>query len=134
MSKLIQEFKNFALKGNALDMAIGIILGSAFGKIVSSLVNDIIMPPIGLLLGGVNFSDLKIILSQRTFNQNPVTINLGSFIQVFVDFILIAITIFFLVKSFNALKKKKEVPSAPTPPSKSELLLEEIRDILKNKP
>ncbi|MGB9911924.1 MAG: large conductance mechanosensitive channel protein MscL [Candidatus Kapaibacteriota bacterium] len=110
----------------------GIILGSAFGKIVSSLVNDIIMPPIGLLLGGVNFSDLKIILSQR--NQNPVTINLGSFIQVFVDFILIAITIFFLVKSFNALKKKKEVPSAPTPPSKSELLLEEIRDILKNKP
>lgn len=132
MKKLINEFKTFAMKGNVLDMAIGIILGTAFGKIVSSLVNDVIMPPIGLLLGGVNFSDIKIILKEAVENQAAVTLNIGNFIQVIVDFLIIAFAIFLFVKSINIFKKKQEEQAQQIPqPSKTETLLEEIRDILK---
>lgn len=132
MKKFYQEFKNFALRGNAIDMAIGIILGSAFGKIVSSIVNDIIMPPIGILLGGMNFTDIKIILQSATEAQPAVTMNIGNFVQVVVDFIIIALSIFIFVKSFNILKRKQEaIPHPPQAPTKTEMLLEEIRDILK---
>lgn len=133
MGKLFEEFKSFALRGNVLDMAVGIILGSAFGKIVSSLVNDIIMPPIGLLLGGINFTDIKIFLKEATANQVAVTINIGNFIQIIVDFLIIAFSIFLIVKLFNSLKKKKEEKVIEQPQvSKTEILLEEIRDILKS--
>lgn len=133
MGKLFEEFKSFALRGNVLDMAVGIILGSAFGKIVSSLVNDIIMPPIGLLLGGINFTDIKIFLKEATANQVAVTINIGNFIQIIVDFLIIAFSIFLIVKLFNSLKKKKEEKIIEQPQvSKIEILLEEIRDILKS--
>lgn len=132
MKKFFNEFKSFAIKGNVLDMAIGIILGTAFGKIVSSLVNDVIMPPIGLLLGGVNFLEIKIILKEAIGNQAAVTLNIGNFIQVFVDFIIIAFAIFLIFKSINAFKKKQEeAPQQPPPPPRIEILLEEIRDILK---
>ncbi|QLH54489.1 MAG: Large-conductance mechanosensitive channel [Candidatus Kapaibacterium sp.] len=133
MGKLFEEFKSFALRGNVLDMAVGIILGSAFGKIVSSLVNDIIMPPIGLLLGGINFTDIKIFLKEATANQVAVTINIGNFIQIIVDFLIIAFSIFLIIKLFNSLKKKKEEKVVEQPQvSKTEILLEEIRDILKS--
>ncbi|MCX7908738.1 MAG: large-conductance mechanosensitive channel protein MscL [Ignavibacteria bacterium] len=131
MKKFFEEFKSFATRGNVLDMAIGIILGAAFGKIVSSLVNDVIMPPIGLLLGGVNFTDIKIILKEATQSQAAVTINIGNFIQVFVDFLIIAFSIFILVKSINIFRKKQETEVKPSEPSKTETLLEEIRDLLK---
>ncbi len=132
MKKFFQEFKNFALRGNAIDMAIGIILGTAFGKIVSSIVNDIIMPPIGLLLGGMNFTDIRIILQSATETKPTVALNIGNFVQVLVDFIIIALAIFTIVKSLNILKRKQEaIPQPPPTPTKTEILLEEIRDILK---
>lgn len=141
MGKFIQEFKDFAVKGNAVDMAVGVIIGGAFGKIVSSIVDDIIMPPIGYLIGGVNFSDLKYELPKVTvegIELAPATINYGNFIQVLLDFIIIAFCVFMLVKAINSLarKKKEEAPAAPAPapePSAEEKLLTEIRDLLKNK-
>lgn len=138
MSNFLQEFKNFAVKGNAVDMAIGVIIGGAFGKIVSSIVDDIIMPPIGWLIGGVNFSDLKITLPSVDVGVEKMpaaTINYGNFIQTAFDFIIIALCVFLLVKGLNQLtKKKEEKPTAPTPePSAEEKLLTEIRDLLKNK-
>lgn len=139
MGKFIKEFKEFAVKGNAVDMAVGVIIGAAFGKIVSSLVDDIIMPPIGWLIGGVNFSDLKVTLPAIDMGiekMQPATINYGNFIQTLIDFIIIAFCVFLLVKGINRLTRKKEVPAAPaTPPepTKEEKLLTEIRDILKNK-
>lgn len=140
--KLLQEFKTFAMKGNVVDMAVGIIIGGAFGKIVSSIVSDIIMPPIGLLLGGVNFTDLKIVLKDAVIDAagntvNAVSINYGNFLQITLDFIIIAFAIFMVIKGMNSLKKKEEVapaaPPAPPAPTKEETLLTEIRDILKNK-
>ncbi len=132
--KIISEFKAFAMRGNVMDMAIGIIIGAAFGKIVSSIVNDIIMPPIGLLVGGVNFTDLSVVLKAATAEKAAVTLNYGSFIQVVFDFLIIAFAIFMIVKAMNAAKKKQvEAPKTPPPPSKEEELLAEIRDILKNK-
>lgn len=130
--KFIDEFKAFAMKGNVVDMAVGIIIGAAFGKIVSSLVNDILMPPIGLLLGGVNFTDLKVVMKAATEAKPAVTWNYGSFVQAFIDFLIIALSVFLLVKAMNAAKKK-EVPAATTPPAptKDQLLLTEIRDLLK---
>ena len=131
--KLVDEFKAFALKGNVVDMAVGIIIGAAFGKIVSSVVNDIIMPPIGLLLGGVNFTDLKVLMKAATDTAPAVTWNYGSFIQFTIDFLIIAFAVFMLIKGMNALKRKEEVapPPAPPAPSKEEILLTEIRDLLK---
>lgn len=130
--KIIDEFKAFAIKGNMIDMAVGIIIGFAFGKIVSSLVNDIIMPPIGLLLGGVNFTDLNLVMKAATETVPAVTWNYGSFIQVIIDFLIIAWAIFILVKAINSAKKKEEpAPVAPPAPTKDQILLTEIRDLLK---
>lgn len=140
MSKFLNEFKEFAVKGNAVDMAVGVIIGGAFGKIVSSLVDDIIMPPIGWLIGGVNFSDLKYTLPTIDLGIEklaPATINYGNFIQTTFDFIIIALCIFLLVKGINRLARKKaekpEAPAAPPAPSAEEKLLAEIRDLLKEK-
>ena len=130
--KIFDEFKAFAMKGNMVDMAVGIIIGAAFGKIVSSLVNDIIMTPIGLLLGGVNFSDLKLVMKAATDVAPAVTWNYGSFIQVVIDFLIVAWAIFMIVKAINAAKKKEEeAPAAPPAPTKDQELLSEIRDLLK---
>jgi len=129
---ILDEFKQFAVKGNMVDMAVGIIIGVAFGKIVSSLVNDVIMPPIGLLLGGVNFTDLKVVMKAATEVNPAVTWNYGSFIQVAIDFLIVAFVIFMLIKGINALKKKEEPAPAPPPaPTKDQVLLTEIRDLLK---
>ncbi len=130
--KIVDEFKAFAMKGNMIDMAVGIIIGGAFGKIVSSIVNDILMPPLGLLLGGVNFTDLKLVMKAATETAPAVTWNYGSFIQALVDFLIIAFAIFMMIKGINSLKKKEEAAPAPPPaPSKEETLLSEIRDLLK---
>lgn len=136
MKKFLEEFKAFAVKGNAVDMAVGVIIGGAFGKIVSSIVDDIIMPPIGWLIGGVNFSDLKVTLPSVVIpgveQMKPATINYGNFIQTLIDFIIIAFCVFLLVKGLNALSKKKEEEPKPAPePSNEEKLLTEIRDLLK---
>jgi len=130
-----QEFKEFALKGNMLDLAIGVILGVAFGKIVTSLVNDILMPAIGLLVGGINFQSLKLIIKPATEKTAEVAIMYGSFIQAAVDFLIIAFSVFLFVKFLSSLKKEtvEEKPAAPPAPTKEEILLTEIRDILKSK-
>ncbi len=128
---MLQEFKTFAVKGNAVDMAVGIIIGAAFGKIVSSLVGDVIMPPIGIILGGVDFSNLSIVLKTAMDQAPAVTLNYGKFIQTGIDFIIIAFSIFLLVKGINMLKRKEEEKSAEIP--KQEMLLGEIRDLLKTK-
>jgi large conductance mechanosensitive channel len=136
---LMKEFKQFAMRGNVVDMAVGIIIGAAFGKIVSSLVNDVIMPPLGLLLGGVNFTDLKITIKPASVNEageiiKGVTLNWGNFVQVIFDFLIVAFAIFMLIKGMNSMKKKEEdTPAATEPPapSKEEELLTEIRDLLK---
>ena len=132
--KIVDEFKAFAMKGNVLDMAVGIIIGAAFGKIVSSVVNDIIMPPIGLMVGGVNFTDLKIVMKAATETNPAVTLNYGNFLQVTFDFLILAFSVFLVIKAMNAAKKKQEVapaPPAPPAPTKEETLLTEIRDLLK---
>jgi len=131
--KILDEFKKFAMKGNMIDMAVGIIIGAAFGKIVSSVVNDILMPPIGLLLGGVNFTDLKVILRAATETVPAVTWNYGNFIQTAIDFLIVAFSVFLFVKAVNSAKKKEEAapPPAPPAPTKDQLLLTEIRDLLK---
>lgn len=130
--KLMDEFKAFAMRGNVVDMAVGIIIGAAFGKIVSSIVSDIIMPPIGLLLGGVNFTDLKVVMKAATETNPAVTWNYGNFLQVTFDFLIVAFAVFMLIKGINAMKKKEEAAPPPPPaPSKEEILLSEIRDLLK---
>lgn len=141
MSNFINEFKQFAVKGNAVDMAVGVIIGGAFGKIVSSIVEDIIMPPIGWIIGGVNFSDLKVTLPAMDVagleKLEPATINYGNFLQTTLDFIIIAFCVFLMVKGINRLAKKKAeepaAPPAPPAPSAEEKLLTEIRDLLKDK-
>jgi len=131
---MLQEFKEFAIKGNAIDMAVGIIIGAAFGKIISSLVADVFMPPIGVLIGGVDFTKLAFTLKEAVGNAPAVTLNYGNFIQAMVDFTIIAFVIFMAVKFINSLKKKEAaVPAAPTEPSREELLLTEIRDLLKER-
>jgi len=129
---MLKEFKKFALKGNVLDLAVGVVIGGAFGKIVTSLVNDIIMPIIGLVIGGVNFTALEYVAS--TQGEAPIVIRYGQFIQTTLDFIIIAFSIFMFVKAISSFKKKEEIqPLAQPKLSKEELLLEEIRDILKQK-
>jgi large conductance mechanosensitive channel len=140
---LVKEFKEFAMRGNVVDLAVGIIIGGAFGKIVSSVVADVIMPPIGLLLGGVKFTDLKILLTDPVVDaagvitKQAVSINYGNFIQTLVDFLIIAFAIFMMIKGMNSMKKKQEEAPVeappPPPPSNEEVLLTEIRDLLKNK-
>jgi len=130
---MTKEFRDFAMRGNVVDMAVGIIIGAAFGKIVSSFVNDVLMPPLGLALGGVDFSDLAVTLKQASEGVAAVTLNYGSFIQTVVDFLIIAFAIFMMVKAMNSLKKREEAkPAAPPAPSAEETLLTEIRDLLKN--
>jgi len=132
--KILQEFNQFAMRGNVMDMAIGIIVGAAFGKIVSSVVSDVIMPPIGLIVGGVDFTDLAITLKAAQEGSPAVLLEIGVFINTVIDFLIVAFAIFMLVKGINALKKKEdEMPSAPPAPTKSELLLSEIRDELRKK-
>jgi large conductance mechanosensitive channel len=130
--KLVDEFKAFAMKGNVVDMAVGIIIGAAFGKIVSSMVSDIIMPPIGLLIGGVNFTDLKVILKAATATNPAVTWNYGNFLQVTFDFLIVAFAVFLFIKAVLLAKKKEdEAPAVPPAPTKEEVLLAEIRDLLR---
>ena len=141
----LKEFKEFAVKGNVMDMAVGVIIGGAFGKIVSSVVNDIIMPPVGLLVGGVDFSDMKLTLKQAVLDAAgavvtpAVTWNYGAFVQQVVDFTILAFCVFLMVKLMNRLTKKPAPAPAPAPapeppkPSNEEVLLAEIRDLLKEK-
>ncbi len=140
MSKFINEFREFAVRGNAMDMAVGVIIGGAFGKIVTSIVNDVIMPPIGWLIGGVNFTDLKVTLPAVNIGletMEEATINYGNFIQTLIDFTIISFCVFMLVKAVNAIARRKKEEAAPTPapaePSAEEKLLTEIRDLLKSK-
>lgn len=131
---MMQEFKTFAMRGNVVDMAVGIIIGGAFGKIVSSFVADVIMPPIGILIGGVDFSNLAVVIKEAVGDVAAVTINYGAFIQTVIDFMIIAFAIFMAIKAMNSLKKEKEeTPEEPPAPSKEETLLTEIRDILQQK-
>lgn len=147
-SNFLTDFKNFAMKGNVIDMAVGVIIGGAFGKIVTSIVNDIIMPPIGLLIGGMNFKDLKWIMKDEVLGadgaveQAAVTLNYGNFLQQTIDFLIIAFSIFCVIRMITKLttRKKKEEEAAPAPapapapePSAEEKLLTEIRDLLKEK-
>lgn len=129
---MISEFKQFAIKGNMVDMAVGIIIGAAFGKLVSSLVKDIIMPPLGLAIGGVDFSELAVVLKEASDEAAAVTINYGVFIQTIIDFLIIALAIFVAVKVINSMKRQEEEkPAEPPKPSEEVMLLREIRDELK---
>ncbi len=134
-----KELKEFLMRGNVVDMAVGIIIGAAFGKIVTSFVNDILMPPISMLLGNTDFTNMKIVLKQAAIDAAgaeipAITWNYGNFIQTVVDFLIVGVSIFFVIKAMNSLKRKKEEAPAPAPePTKEEMLLTEIRDLLKNK-
>ena len=129
---MMSEFKKFAMKGNVVDMAVGIVIGAAFGKIVSSFVNDILMPPIGMMIGGVDFSQLSYTLKEAVGETAAVTINYANFIQTALDFIIIAFAIFMVVKGMNRMKKKEEAkPAEPPKPTNEEVLLAEIRDLVK---
>lgn len=130
----IKEFREFAVKGNVVDMAVGIIIGAAFGKIVTSFVNDIITPPLGYLIGGVDFTDLAVTLPAIQEGKEAVTINYGAFLQTTFDFVIVALAIFIAIKMINRLKRKEaEEPATPSAPPRQELLLEEIRDLLKQR-
>lgn len=132
---MLKEFKEFAMRGSVIDLAVGVVIGGAFGKIVTSLVDDIIMPPIGFITGGIDFSDMKIVLTEanEAIEQSEVAINYGNFINVMIQFIIIGFCIFMVIKGINALKRKQAEEEAVAEPTKEEKLLEEIRDILKNK-
>lgn len=131
---MLQEFKSFAVRGNVVDMAVGIIVGAAFGKIVSSLVADVVMPPLGIVIGGVDFSDLVVTLKAATEGTPAVTLNYGKFIQTVIDFTIIAFAVFLLVKGINTLKRREEEkPAAPPAPAPEVVLLEEIRDLLRQR-
>ena len=130
---MMQEFKSFAMRGNVVDMAVGIVMGGAFGKIVSSFVADVLMPPIGIILGGVDFSGLAVTLKAASEGADAVLLRYGVFVQTVVDFLIIAFAIFMVVKAMNtAMKKEEEAPAEPPKPSKEEVLLTEIRDALRS--
>lgn len=129
--QILKEFREFAMKGNVVDMAVGVIIGAAFGKIVSSLVSDVIMPPIGIILGGVDFRGLKVTLKEASEGVNSVTLNYGAFFQTVIDFIIIAGAVFLLIKAINTVRRKQEVQAKQEPPPRQEVLLEEIRDLLR---
>ncbi len=131
---IVKEFKAFAMRGNVVDMAVGIVIGAAFGKVVSSFVADVIMPPLGMLLGRVNFTELAVTLKAAHGDAAAVTLSYGTFIQTIVDFLIVAFAIFVVVKGMNSLKRKEETaPPLPPAPSKEEALLAEIRDLLKER-
>ena len=129
---VLQEFRDFAMRGNVVDLAVGVIIGAAFGKITTSLVNDVIMPPVGLLLGGVDFSDKAIVLKQAAGNAPAVTLKYGVFINTIIDFLIVALAIFALVKGINTLRRSREEEAPPAPPELAQevVLLTEIRDAL----
>jgi large conductance mechanosensitive channel len=128
---LVQEFKEFAVKGNAIDLAVGVVIGAAFGKVVSSLVSDVIMPPIGLLVGGVDFSYLAVTLREKTEAAPAVVLKYGMFINTIIDFLIVALAIFALIKLLNSLRREKEAePEAPPAPAEEVVLLTQIRDAL----
>jgi large conductance mechanosensitive channel len=130
--KLVDEFKAFAMKGNVVDLAVGIVIGAAFGKIVSSMVSDIIMPPLGLLIGGVNFTELKVVMKAAAETHPAVTWNYGNFLQACFDFLVVGFSVFLVIKAMVIARRKEEAaPSAPPAPTKEEILLTEIRDLLK---
>lgn len=129
---IIKEFKTFAVKGNVIDMSVGIVIGAAFGKIVSTFVAKVLTPPLGLLIGGIDFSKLKIVLKEAAEGRVEVAINYGEFLQSLIDFTIVAFAIFMVIKFINNLKKKEEEkPAEPPAPTKDQILLEEIRDLLK---
>ncbi|MEM7411677.1 MAG: large-conductance mechanosensitive channel protein MscL [Myxococcota bacterium] len=129
---MLSEFKDFAMRGNVVDMAVGVVIGGAFGKIVTSFTNDILLPPIGLATGGVDFSNLSLTLKEAAGEAAAVTVNYGVFINTVIDFLIIAFAIFLVVKAMNAAtKEEEEAPAAPPEPSKEEVLLTEIRDALR---
>jgi large conductance mechanosensitive channel len=130
---ILKEFREFATRGNVVDMAVGVIIGASFGKIVTSVVNDILMPPIGFILGGTKFTNLAITLKEASGDIPAVSINYGNFIQVVIDFIIIAFMIFMMIKIMNSIQRKKEETAPAAEPSNEEKLLTEIRDLLKNK-
>lgn len=131
---LVKEFKTFAMRGNVMDMAIGIIIGVAFGKIMTSLVNDVIMPPIGLLIGGMDFSQLGVTLKASGVGSPAVILKYGMFINTIIDFLIVGFAIFMVIKGMNAMKRKQEeAPTAPPQPPVQEMLLRDIRDILRSK-
>jgi large conductance mechanosensitive channel len=132
---MLSEFRDFAMKGNVVDMAVGVVIGGAFGKIVTSFTNDVLMPPIGLLLGGVDFSDLKLPLQAAVGETPAVSINYGLFLNVILDFLIIAFAIFLVVKAMNTAMSslKKKEAAAPPGPTKEEVLLTEIRDALRSR-
>lgn len=131
---IVKEFKEFAMRGNVVDLAVGVIIGAAFGKIVTSLVADIIMPPIGMVTGGIDFKDLKYVLKPAVDKTPETAINYGLFINNVIDFLIVAFCIFLIVKGINTLKKKEEAAPAAAPvPTKEEVLLTEIRDLLAKK-
>lgn len=133
---MIKEFKEFAMRGNVVDLAVGVIIGGAFGKITTSLVNDVIMPPIGMILGKVDFKDLSVTLLEAAGDSAAVTINYGAFINTLIDFTIVAFALFLVIKAMNTMKKKEAAPAAPAtppPPTPTETLLTEIRDALKAK-
>jgi large conductance mechanosensitive channel len=134
---ILKEFREFAVKGNVIDLAVGVIIGAAFGKIVSSLVADVVTPPLGLLVGGVNFTSLVITLKEAEGAAPAVVIKYGVFLQATFDFLIVAIAVFSMVKVINSLKRKEEAkdaaPAAPPEPPRQELLLAEIRDLLKSR-
>ncbi len=133
---MMKEFKDFAMRGNVVDMAVGIVIGAAFGKIVTTLVKDVIMPPIGMLMGGIDFANMKMVLQEAVMEGDQViteavSINYGVFFNTIIEFIIVAFAIFMVIKGMNAAKKKEEeAPAAPPEPSKEETLLSEIRDLL----
>ncbi|GFP75540.1 large-conductance mechanosensitive channel protein MscL [Clostridium fungisolvens] len=132
---MFKEFKEFAMKGNVLDLAVGVVIGGAFGKIVTSLVNDIIMPIIGALTGGINFTYLKFVIKEAGGGKEALTLNYGNFIQNIIDFLIVSFSIFLFIKLINKLKREKkvEVVKVEVKPSEEVLLLQEIRDLLKNR-
>jgi large conductance mechanosensitive channel len=126
----VSEFKEFAMKGNMVDMAVGIVIGAAFGKIVSSLVGDVVMPPLGMAIGGVNFTDLAVTLGTNPTTHAAVVLKYGAFLQTLFDFLIIALVIFIAIRAINKLKKQPATPAASPPPPREEVLLTEIRDLL----
>jgi len=128
----VKEFKTFAMRGNVMDMAIGIVIGAAFGKIVTSLVNDVIMPPVGVLMGGVDFSSLSVTLKAASADAPAVILKYGAFINTIIDFLIVAFAIFLVIKGMNSLKRK-QAEATPPPPPIQEMILRDIRDILRSK-
>lgn len=130
---MLREFKKFAMRGNVVDLAVGVIIGGAFGKIVTSLVSDVVMPLLGLILGGVNFSNEKFLLREAKEGADALFLNYGQFLQSVLDFLIISFSIFLFIKAINSFKKKEEEKQKPVEPSKEEVLLAEIRDLLKER-